>query len=342
MVGDEPLRDEVELVEAHVLVIASRWNTSEGAAAARDAHLDDERPARLEMRGGVREARDLSLLRRQVEDRVEDDVDERERPVDLRRRHVADRDLDLVRLLPQLRDHVRREVDARDPNAACGERHGDPAGADRELERPATGEGLEEVDDRLDRHAGRRLVVALCDVACEPVGHPDRFSFPCFFAYRSPTLKIARPIGVASTAMISSGQTFAHGEPGAFHDRRAAAAQRVRRRRDLRDPLHPLRHDADRVVDARDDEHQALRDEAELRALLRRDQRQHRGHDPDADEGDGREREQRECRTVVRVRRVEAEERATTRRTGSSRGSGRTAPRRRPARTGARAATAAP
>ena len=115
--------------------------------------------------------------------------------------------------LPQLRDHVRREVDARDPDTALRERHGDPAGADRELERSAARERLEEVDDRLDRHAGRRGVVTLRDVACEPVGHPDRFSFPCFFACRSPTRKTARPIGVARTAMISSGQTSAQTMP---------------------------------------------------------------------------------------------------------------------------------
>jgi hypothetical protein len=52
------------------------------------------------MGGGVREARDLSVLRSQVEDRVEHDVDERERAVDLRDRHVADLDRYLVRLLP--------------------------------------------------------------------------------------------------------------------------------------------------------------------------------------------------------------------------------------------------
>ena len=32
-------------------------------------------------------------------------------------------------------------------------------------------------------------VVAGRDLACEPVGHPARFSFPCRFAYRSPTLE---------------------------------------------------------------------------------------------------------------------------------------------------------
>ena len=78
---------------------------------------------------------------------------------------------------------------------------------------PPLAKRKKEVDDRLDRHAGRRLVVALRDVSCEPVGHPDLFSFPCRFACRSPTRKTARPIGVASTAMISSGQTSAQTRP---------------------------------------------------------------------------------------------------------------------------------
>src|SRR6185312_8214322 len=194
--------------------------------------LDDEVTAWLEMSRGVREHGDLPVLRRDVVDRVEDDVGERERPIDSRCRHVADLDRDLVRLLPQLRDHVGREVDACNPDAPLGERYGDPAGADRELERSIVGEWHEEVDDRLDQLAGRRLVVALRDLACEPVGHPARFSFPWRFAYRSPTLKIARPIGVARTAMISSGQTFAHWSPApstidARHPRNAYVAGEI-------------------------------------------------------------------------------------------------------------------
>src|SRR4249919_4271537 len=70
------------------------------------AELDREAAARFEVRGDVLEARDLGVLRRQVADRVEDDVRERKRAVHLRRRKVADRDLDLVPtgLLAQLRD----------------------------------------------------------------------------------------------------------------------------------------------------------------------------------------------------------------------------------------------
>ena len=45
------------------------------------------------------------------------------------------------------------------------------------------------------------------------------------------------------------------------------AAQRVRRRRELRQPLHQLGQHRDRVVDARHDEHRSLRDVAELRSF---------------------------------------------------------------------------
>ena len=207
---DEPLRVEVELVDADVGVAEIE---DLEPLRVRHADLDHEAAAGLEMRRGVREYGHLAVLARDVVDRVEDGVDERERPLDPRRRHVADRDRDLVRLLAQLRDHVRGQVDACHADTALRERHGDPAGADRKLECPAAREGLEEVDDRLDRHAGRRRVVARGDVSREPVFHPDRFSFPCFFACRSPTRKTRSPIGVASTAMISSGQTSAHTRP---------------------------------------------------------------------------------------------------------------------------------
>src|SRR5688500_1753819 len=51
-------------------------------------------------------------------------------------------------------------------------------------------------------------------------------------------------------------------ERRAVEDRGADALERVRRRRDRRDPLHPLRQHLDRVVDARDDEQHPLGDEA--------------------------------------------------------------------------------
>src|SRR5581483_10209758 len=143
--------------------------------------------------------------------------DERERPVDPGRGVVADLDLDCVRLPPELLDHRSRVVDAGDADAASGERHRDPAGADRQLEGAARGERLEEVDRPLDRgrlevRAGR-LVVAFADVRVEPAHQPDLLSFPCRFACRSPALKTSSPTGVAKTAMISNGQTSAHATP---------------------------------------------------------------------------------------------------------------------------------
>src|SRR3970282_1731864 len=67
------------------------------------------------------------------------------------------------------------------------------------------------------------------------------------------------------------------GHAGAFEDRLARTLERVGRRRDRRDPLHPLRQYLDWVVDTGDHEQRALGDEAELRSLLGRDQRQHGG-----------------------------------------------------------------
>ena len=143
---------------------------------SRHADLDHEAAARLEVRGDVLEARDLRVLRRQVADRVEDDVRERERAVDLRRREVADRDLDLLPagLLAQLGDHRLGEVDPVHADAALRERQRDPAGADPELERRSVaGELGEEVDRRIEHvrleHVGRGLVVALRHVLAEVV-----------------------------------------------------------------------------------------------------------------------------------------------------------------------------
>ena len=120
----------------------------------RHPHFDHEAAARLQVRGDVLEARDLRVLRRQVHDRVEDEVREGERPVDGGRREVADRDADLLRALlrAQSLDHRGREVDAVHANAALRERQRDAAGADPELERgTVTGQVREEVDDGTDR-----------------------------------------------------------------------------------------------------------------------------------------------------------------------------------------------
>ena len=129
---------------------------------ARDADLDHEAAAGLEVRGDVAEARDLRRLRRQVHDRVEDEVRDGERPRHRRRREVADRDADLLaaRLRAEPRRHRLRQLDPVHRHAALGQRERDPAGADPELERAAApGELGEQVDGRVDdrrRRTSRR------------------------------------------------------------------------------------------------------------------------------------------------------------------------------------------
>src|SRR5687768_14653968 len=95
----------------------------------RNHHFDNEDTARAQMGGSVTEARDLSLLRGEVHDRVTDEVDELERPLDPRRGEVSDRDRNLIpaRLLLQLRDHRAREIDPAGRHAPTRQRQADPA-----------------------------------------------------------------------------------------------------------------------------------------------------------------------------------------------------------------------
>ena len=84
---DQPLVRDVVLVDPPVRLAAVE--DVEGLAGRkppelRDHDLDDEAAAGLEVRRRIAEARDLRRLRRQVHDRVEDQVHERERPVDRR------------------------------------------------------------------------------------------------------------------------------------------------------------------------------------------------------------------------------------------------------------------
>ena len=81
-----------------------------------------------------------------------------------------------------------------------------------------------------------------------------------------------------------------------------------------REPLHPLGQDLDRVVDAGDDEQQPLGDEAELRALLGRDQRQDGGHHPDPDERDRGDEQHEQGGREVGVRQDRGRRRARRRR----------------------------
>ena len=171
-----------------------------------DAHLDHEAAAGLEVRRDVAEAGDLRRLRRQVHDRVEDQVRDGERPVHGRRREVADRHADVfaARLRTQPRDHRLRQLDPVHRHSPLGERERDAACPDPELERAAaSGQLGEEVDDRLDRLRAERLrrgvVVAGGDALVEVavlVGHRRNLSARVVPERRAQSLrptKIAQP-----------------------------------------------------------------------------------------------------------------------------------------------------
>lgn len=118
--------------------------------------FDHEDAVGRQVRGDVREAAHLLLLRQQVEQGVEHEVDQ---AVGARDRHVgevAQRDGEPLpaRLRPQPGDHGRREVDAVDPDAAGRERQRDAPRSHRKLQRRPPVRQLRE-----QRHR-RRLVAA--------------------------------------------------------------------------------------------------------------------------------------------------------------------------------------
>src|SRR5919201_2011281 len=179
---DETLVHDLVLVDADMALahIEDPKRLPEGdALEIRYHHFDHETAAGFEMRGDVLKARDLLVLRRQVHDRVEDEVNERERVVHSRRREVADRHPDLLRarLFAQPRDHRLREVDAVNAHATLRERERDASGADPELERGSvTRELREELHGRADdiqvAPAAKPLVVARGDILAEVIdGH---------------------------------------------------------------------------------------------------------------------------------------------------------------------------
>ena len=102
-------------------------------------------------------ARHLLVLRRQVHDRVRDQVDNGERALDRRRGEVADCHGDMLRarFRTEPRDHRLRQIDPVHRDAALRKRQRDPAGADAEFERvTGPGEIRNEVNDGIDD--GRR------------------------------------------------------------------------------------------------------------------------------------------------------------------------------------------
>ena len=172
----EVLRDRVVDVVRHAVGVGSPRQhglPERQPLELRHARLDHEPPAGSQMRGGVLEARHLAVLRDQVEDRVEHEVDERELAVDARGRHVPDDGLDPVGagLLAQAIQHRLRVVHAGDPDS-FGERQRDPAGPDGELQRGAVaGELGERVHRRPDHgrieHLPRVPVVPRGDALAE-------------------------------------------------------------------------------------------------------------------------------------------------------------------------------
>ena len=86
--------------------------------------LDHEAPAWLQMRGDVLEAGDLLILRRQVHDRVEDQVGETRTALDSWswRSRRSSPDLICAGLRPQPGDHRVGQIDAVYADAALGER----------------------------------------------------------------------------------------------------------------------------------------------------------------------------------------------------------------------------
>ncbi len=146
------------------------------SAQVRDDDLENEAAAGLEVVGDVAEAGDLLVLRREVHDRVADEIGEGESPIDLRRREVADRHADPVGagLRAKPRDHRLGDVDSVHRNAASGERKRDSAGANPELERRSVAGDLgEEVHGRVQglgvEQVGSGLVVPLRDPLVESI-----------------------------------------------------------------------------------------------------------------------------------------------------------------------------
>jgi hypothetical protein len=173
----QALRDDVVDVERHAARVGApgedglaEWEPLELG----HARFDHEPPAGAEVRRGVLEARDLAVLRGQIEDRVEHQEDEREVAFDARRRHVAGHGVDPLGagLVAQPRQHRLGVVHAGDAHTALGQRQRDPAGPDRELQRRAVARQLrEQVHGRLDQgrveHAPGEVVVARRDALAE-------------------------------------------------------------------------------------------------------------------------------------------------------------------------------
>lgn len=116
-----------EIVLAHADVGGGRREdvgvlTGRDATQLGDVVLDDERAARLEVPGGIAEARNLFVLARQVRDRVAQEIHDAERPLHGGRRKVAKGDADALRtrLRLKLGGSSRRKALCRGPGRLGG------------------------------------------------------------------------------------------------------------------------------------------------------------------------------------------------------------------------------
>src|SRR5205085_7947365 len=132
--------------------------------------------------------------------------------VEVRRRRLAERRADAAP--PRLRQHPRRErSETRHLRARRKARPGELAVELREEEHPARRLDAPELLDRRrplvwnDRHPHSAPRVQVGVRLREPQDHPDRLSFPCFLAYRSPVRKTSRPSGTDTRPRTISGHT---------------------------------------------------------------------------------------------------------------------------------------
>ena len=140
---------EHHLVDLDTLGVDELVTGSRGRG--RDQTLEDEDAVVGQVFGGVLEASDLVVLREQIADRVEDQVDEAVPPSGADAGHVADGHLDVraARLVAHAVDHVLGDLDAVHAHAGCGQRYGDTAGPNGELQRISPAGELGEEGDGL-------------------------------------------------------------------------------------------------------------------------------------------------------------------------------------------------
>ena len=128
-------------------------------------------------------------------------------------------------------------------------------------------------------------------------------------ARRSAREKTSSPPGM-STAPIATSRAMVPSSaptPGVIEQCRTDPGERVRQRRCLPDGAKHRRQHLHRVVHTRDQQEHPLHRDGHLLALLRREQREDRGEDPEAQNRQRRRGEHDERRDDVGVRQVEPE-----------------------------------